>query len=167
MTEPLPDQMHRVFERHDSFVPKTEGYRVETTSFDNTITLAETDKPKATWIVTVTVPTIAAATADEVADIVVTDWFETLERRLADAPKATRATVELDGFTVERDGGEISIEYEFEWDTPERAADIAKTFVEYVEGTYVESIIPGYEYEPPVSNLLARASQSGKSGTPL
>ncbi|MEF8975818.1 MAG: DUF5813 family protein, partial [Halapricum sp.] len=44
-------------------------------------------------------------------------------------------------------------------------------FVEYVEGTYVEGAVPGYDYEPPVADLLNQAqsggSQGDRGGTPL
>ena len=47
--------------------------------------------------------------------------------------------------------------------------DVAKTFVEYVEGTYVEGVVPGYDYRPPVSDLLSQAGQGDgeRGGTPL
>ena len=51
-----------------------------------------------------------------------------------------------------------------------RAAADAVTVVEYVEGTYVEGIIPGYEYTGPVTRLIQQATDAaggGKGGTPL
>ena len=80
---------------------------------------------------------------------------------------ATRSDIDLETFDVERDGEDVYVTYGFEWDDPGRAADIAKTLVEYVEGTYVEGVIPGYEYESPVADLLDRASQGEGGGTPL
>ncbi|MFC7158105.1 DUF5813 family protein [Halomarina halobia] len=52
----------------------------------------------------------------------------------------------------------------FEFEDAERAPDVAKALAEYAEGTYVEGIVPGYTYRPPVSELLARAQQSGGGG---
>ena len=66
-----------------------------------------------------------------------------------------------------RDGEDVFVTYGFEWADPDRAAGIAKTFVEYVEGTYVEGVVPGYEYQSPVADLLERASQGEGGGTPL
>ena len=51
-----------------------------------------------------------------------------------------------------------------------RAAADAVATVEYVEGTYVEGIIPGYEYTEPVTVLVQRAADAAggnKGGTPL
>ena len=155
-----------VFENHEGFEAGTEGYEVKTTTFEGTVVVSE-DSEKASYTVTVRVPSLDAATADDVSKVVALDWFETLERRLEDAPKATRTSVTLDTFDVENVGEEVRVTYEFSTGIPETAADVAKTFVEYVEGTYAEGIIPGYEYEPPVSDLIASASQSGDQGTPL
>jgi len=167
MTDELPAEAARAFERHDTFEPATDGFAVSSTVFEARASAEEGEDWTHTYTVTVRVPTLDGATADAVGPAVATDWFETLERRLAEAPKATRASVELDSFAVEEVGGAVRVEYGFAWGDAGRAADIAKTFVEYVEGTYVESIIPGYEYEPPVSDLLANASQGGEGGTPL
>jgi len=166
MTDELRETAARAFERHDGFEPDAGEFAVTSTIFEGRVSTRERDG-KLVYTVTVWVPTLDAATADEVGLAVSDGWFETLERRLEEAPKATRASVDLDGFVAERVGEVARIEYEFTWGNTDRAADIAKTFVEYVEGTYVEGIVPGYEYEPPVSDLLARASQGGETGTPL
>jgi len=61
--------------------------------------------------------------------------------------------------------------YEFTLGSADRAADVAKAFVEYVEGTYVEGIVPGYSYEGKVADLVSDASSGGGDGevggTPL
>jgi len=167
MSDEIPDAASEAFEQHHAFEPAPDGYRIRTTAFEGTVTASESEEWKHDYTVTVIVPTLDGATAGEVGPAVQNGWLETLERRLQNAPKATRASVELDDFDVEVVGDDVHIRYEFEWGNADRAADIAKTFVEYVEGTYVEGIIPGYEYESPVSDLLASASQSGESGTPL
>ena len=168
MTDEMPPDAADAFESHDAYEPAEEGATLTTTAFEGTVTADEADDDWAnTYILTVRAPTLAAATAGDVPEVVRTDWFETLERRLERAPTATRASVDLTDFAVERDGDDVQIEFRFEWGSPGKAAEIAKTFAEYVEGTCVEGIVPGYEYEPPVSNLLASASQSGESGTPL
>jgi ATP phosphoribosyltransferase len=62
---------------------------------------------------------------------------------------------------------DVTILYARATDIPEYvsdgAADIAKAFVEYVEGTYVEGVIPGYEYADPVAGLRQRARQTGEA----
>ena len=166
MTEETPEEIVRAFERTDGIELEKRTFRVTTTAFESTVEI-EDGEGKPTYVVTVMVPTLDAATAGEVGPTVARDWRETLERRLAEAPKATRATVELDGLKIEEKGDELEIQFAYGASNPRRGADIAKTFVEYVEGTYVEGIIPGYEYTSPVDSLLSDASQSGESGTPL
>lgn len=168
MTAAIPDEPREAFEAHEAIVPAGEAFEIETTSFEGTVTAVATEAEwKHRYTVTVRVPTLDAATAEAVGPAVVDGWLDTLERRLEDAPKATRATVELAAFDVETVGNEVHITYKFEYGDAERAADIAKTFVEYVEGTYVEGVIPGYEYESPVDDLLTSASQSDDYGPPL
>jgi hypothetical protein len=146
------------FERHDS------GFVVTTTAFEGFVTVAE-ESDTATYTVEVTVPTLDSATKGDMGPTVQTDWFETFERRLADAPGATRKTVDLDELQVREDGDEVVVRYVFT--RVGSSADIAKTFAEYVEGTYVEGVIPGYEYTGQVAQLLGEASQGGDGGTPL
>jgi hypothetical protein len=186
MTEGLPAAVERAFDRHEGFERRGDGFVVATTAFEGRV--GAVSRPDGTrYTVTVRVPTIDAATAEDVGEAVAAGWLETLERRLEDAPKATRADVRLEGFEVEpaadadesgvgedgdagsEDGEHVVVTYEFTWSDPDRAADVAKTFVEYVEGTYVEGVVPGYEYESPVADLLQSASQGEGSdgGTPL
>jgi len=166
MTEEIPAAIADAFERTESYHREGERFTLSTTAFEGTVAVrSAADRP--TYVVTVFVPDLDAVTVDDVGAAVVSGWLDTLERRLEDAPKATRAAVELDGFEVETVGDEVRIEYAFEYGDPDRAADIAKTFIEYVEGTYVEGVIPGYEYESPVDDLLTSASQSDDYGPPL
>ncbi len=165
----MPDEssgtVERAFERHGAYTRDGEGFVISTTACEGRVTAIEGTVPA--YTVTVRVPTIQAATADDVGEAVAEGWFDTLRRRLEEAPKATRADVDLAAFEVDRDDGDVFVTYGFEWADPDRAADIAKTFVEYVEGTYVEGVVPGYEYESPVADLLDRASQGEGGGTPL
>jgi hypothetical protein len=165
----LPEAVERAFDYHDAFERDGDAYLVTTTAFEGRVTAVDGPDYFSAYTVTVRVPTLDAATADDVGEAVEDGWFETLERRLEDAPKATRADVTLDTFDVEQDGEDIYVTFGFEWGNADRAADIAKAFVEYVEGTYVEGVIPGYEYVEPVSNLVDSASQEGGGGggTPL
>jgi hypothetical protein len=168
MTADFPATARRAFEHHDSFRPDGGAFLVETTVFDGRVTAVDGPDSLFAYTVTVRVPTLAAATVGDVGDAVAAGWFETLERRLEDAPQATRADVQLETFDVERDGDDIYVTFGFEWADPDRAVDIAKTLIEYVEGTYVEGVVPGYEYGSPVDSLIASASHdSGGGGTPL
>ena len=172
MTAELPDAVEQAFDHHDAYERTDNGsFRLTTTVFDGRVSAAEASQSRTAYTVTVRAPTLHAATADEVGDAVADGWFETLELRLEDAPKATRADVELDAFAVERDGDDVVTTYEFTLGSADRAADVAKAFVEYVEGTYVEGIVPGYSYEGAVADLVSDASSGGGDGevggTPL
>jgi len=170
MTADVPEAASSALRSHDAVVVETDGYAITSTAFDAGVTASEAEGGAHAWTVTVTVPSLETATSDPVGEAVANGWFETFERRLADAPKATRAPLELDDLTVERAGLDVVVTFRFTWDGPRRAVDIAKTLVEYVEGTYVEGTIPGYTYEPPVSDLLSAADTGGdaeRGGTPL
>jgi hypothetical protein len=172
MTEDIPDSAREAFEGHEKIADAEEGYAIETTVFDGFVRASESPDWKDTYTVTVFVPTLSAAAAEAVGPAVEDGWRDTLERRLEDAPQSTRANVDLHALDIEAVDDELQITFTFEYGDADRAADIAKTFVEYVEGTYIEGVVPGYEYEPPVSDLLSNASQSDDSsanrgGTPL
>lgn len=159
------------FSRHESFAATENGFRLTTVAFETHVTTenktdpGEADKSgRATATVTVRVPTLAAATADEIAPIVADDWRRTLRRRLKDAPGALPARPTLEEFALTRLESDNQLEIVYRLSPG--SADVTKAVAEYVEGTYVETTIPGYEYEPPVSGLLASARASGSSGEP-
>ena len=170
MTEETPESVRDAAATRDALEPRSDGYGVTTTRFDARVTAA----PSATtdwataFTVRVEVPTLSAAVDGEVGDAVESGWLETFERRLAEAPKATRASVDPD-LSVAVAGDAVTVIYEFEFGSEGRGLDVAKTFVEYVEGTYVEGVVPGYDYRPPVSDLLSQAGQGEgeRGGTPL
>lgn len=169
MSDELPASARDALAVHDAVVETDGAFRITTTAFEATVTASQAGDA-IDWTVTSTVPSLEAATSDHVGEAVGDGWFETLTRRLADAPSATRADVELADLTVERRGLDVVAAFSFEWDDTARAVEIAKTLVEYVEGTYVASVVPGYSYEPPVSDLLSRADTGGdaqRGGTPL
>lgn len=167
MTSEVPEAIESAFDTHEAYEKADGGYRLTTTTFSGTVTATPVNDWKHSYTLTVTVPSLDAATTDDVGDTVSLDWFETLERRLEDAPKATRQSVDLAEYTVEQREDSVVVRYTFEDGSPAAAATIAKAFGEYVEGTYAEGIIPGYEYVGAASELLSEASQSGERGTPL
>ncbi|MBX0294936.1 DUF5813 family protein [Haloarcula nitratireducens] len=164
MTDVPPD-VAEAFDSREEFAESDGGYAIETTSFSGRVTASEGETWETNYQVTVRAPTLQAATADDVGPAVRDGWFDTLERRLEDAPKATRTAVELDEYAVERDGEEVVVTYRFSLGGERQAADVAKTFVEYVEGTYVEGIVPGYDYVGTVAELMDSASTGGSEGT--
>lgn len=115
---------------------------------------------RAEFAVTVEVPTLSAATEEEVGDAVAEGWYETFELRMGDAYDVTRVA---DGsHRVEREGRDVRVGFEFT--APVRSGvDDAAALIDYVEGTYVQGTVPGYTYLPPVEGLLAAARRRGRS----
>ncbi|QPV62186.1 hypothetical protein I7X12_15775 [Halosimplex litoreum] len=171
MTDDTPTEARDAFEAHDAFAAAEEGYRLTTTVFDTQVTASERDDYATDFRVRVEVPTLRSAAEDgEVGEAVQSGWLDTLERRLEDAPMATRASVDLEGFDVTVVDGTVTVTYEFVFGDAARGVAVAKTFVEYVEGTYVEGVVPGYDYGEPVTDLLSAAStdeDGERGGTPL
>ncbi|MFB6224393.1 MAG: DUF5813 family protein [Haloarcula sp.] len=161
----MPDDVVAAFDQHESLVASGDSYVIETTSFEGRVTATEGEDWRTNYEVTVRAPTLQAATSDEVGDAVIDGWFETLERRLEDAPKATRTAVELDEYSVTQEEEQVVVTFQYTKGGERQAADVAKTLVEYVEGTYVEGVIPGYDYVGVVADLLDSASTGGSEGT--
>ncbi len=170
MTETPPEPVERALEDHDAFEPvgtdsdtSDTPYELTTTVFETAVTATDADGSRdGTIHVTITVPTLDAAVANEpVADVVEDGWFETFERRLEDTFGVTNLRTHEEP-VVERDEQEVRVHLEYvTWDADEGVAD-AKTLVEYVEGTYAQGIIPGYEYRGPAGELLENAQQRGQ-----
>ncbi|MFU8867191.1 DUF5813 family protein [Natronococcus sp.] len=162
MTE-LPQPVERALEDHDAFDALEDGYELTTTVFETTVAATDAEgKRDGRFRVTVSLPTLDAAVADEaVAPVVEDGWFETLERRLGDTFTVAQTSTHEEP-TVERDGGTVRVELEYvAWDAAEGVAD-AKALIEYVEGTYAQGLIPGYEYRGPAATLLESAQSRGR-----
>lgn len=160
MTE-LPERVERTFARHEAYEP-ADGptFAVTTTPFEAVVAVRAGETVTAE--VTVWTPTLSAAVAEgeSVADIVEDGWLETFERRMEDAEQALSPGQTVDpAVGVEDD--EVVVEATVESVTPDGVADDARSLVEYVEGTYMEGVIPGYEYAEPVAGLRERARQAG------
>lgn len=166
MTDELPERAVRAFDAHDAFERgDDEWFELQTTRFDGRVTATETDEWALAYTLEVRAPMLSAATEDEVGDAVEAGWFETYELRLEDAPMAVREDVELEEQRVIEEAGDAVAIFGFRWGNADRAPDIAKAMAEFVEGTYVEGIVPGYEYEQPVADIISRARQtSGDDG---
>lgn len=175
----LPAPARRAFEGHDAFDPRPDPgtYDCVTTPFEVEATAEshENEGRDARFRLRVTVPALAAVTEEEVGPAVAEGWFDSLERHLVDA--ATVAEVEpTTGPTVERVDDRIELTVAFPAWSASAGIDDVKTIVEYIEGTYVQSVIPGYTYQSPVTGLLAAAgTRAGedndgdprRGGTPL
>jgi len=165
MTEELPDRAVRAFENHDAFERDGRWFEVTTTRFDSRVTARETDGWELIYTLEVRAPMLSTATEDDVGDAVEDGWFDTYERRLEDTGMAVRQDVTFDNRRLVEEAGEAVAVFEFGWENADHAPEIAKAMTEYVEGTYMEGVVPGYEYRPPVSELLSRArSGTGEDG---
>ncbi|WP_306056228.1 DUF5813 family protein [Natronococcus wangiae] len=174
MTE-LPAAVDRELESHDAFAASDDGYDLTTTVFETTVTATDAEgKRDGRFRVTVTLPSLDAAVADEtVAPVVEDGWFETLERRLEDTFTVAHTSTHEEP-AVDREGEDVRVTLEYvAWDAAEGVED-AKALVEYVEGTYAQGLIPGYEYRGPAATLLENAqnrsqeaSEGGSGGMPM
>ncbi|ELZ41894.1 DUF5813 family protein [Halorubrum tebenquichense] len=159
----LPDRVRRAFADHGSFERDGDGWVSTTTAFDGTVRAAPADEGRTRFTVTVRVPTLSAVTADEVADVVEDGWADTFERRVVDVGGVTRREREFDP-AVETGGDEIAVTYALTDINERRGVDDAGALIDFVEGTYVQGVIPGYEYTGPVAELLSAARRHGNDG---
>jgi hypothetical protein len=162
----LPAAVERELESHDAFVATDEGYDLTTTVFETTVTATDAEgKRDGEFRVVVDLPSLDAAVADEaVAPVVEDGWLETLERRLEDTFTVAHTSTHDDP-VVDREGETVRVTLEYvAWDAAEGVED-AKALVEYVEGTYAQGIIPGYEYRGPAATLLENAQNRGQEAS--
>jgi len=156
------ERAETTLEEHGAFEREGDGFSTTSAAVDARVR-AEADGADVVYRVTVRVPTIDAVVAGEtVAPVVREGWYETFERRLEDVGGVTRdeptaPTVELD-----ESADEVVVETEIEAGHPELAAGDIKAIVDYVEGTFVEGLIPGYTYREPAAGLLERARSAGE-----
>lgn len=162
-TDELPGRVRRAARDHDA-VGDAEGatFPVTSTPFDGRVAVAERDDGRIAFDVTVRVPTLSAVTTDAVADVVEDGWYDTFERRVADIGDVTEAGHDLAPET-RRAGDEAVVEADLADLDERRGVNDAVAVVDYVEGTYVQGIIPGYEYTDPVAGLVDRARAAGGS----
>ncbi len=145
--------VERPFRLHDGFERDDDTFVVTTTPFDGRVSLSDPVE------VTVRMPTLSAVVSDDsVADVVETGWFETLELRLEDAHTVVSAD-EVTPPTIERSDDVVVLEVAFSG-YPDKAAEDAKAIVDFAEGTWMQGLIPGYDYDEPAAGMLDRAHQS-------
>ncbi|APW96586.1 hypothetical protein CHINAEXTREME_01835 [Halobiforma lacisalsi AJ5] len=164
MTE-IPDAAASALEAHDAFeaTDDSAAYRLETTVFDAVVTATNAEgKRDARFSITVTLPTLDEAVEGEtVAPVVEDGWYETLERRLEDAFTVAHTSTHQEP-AVERGPREVTVDLEYvAWNATEGVED-AKALIEFVEGTFAQGIIPGYDYRGPAATLLESAQQNAE-----
>jgi hypothetical protein len=159
----LPDRAGRALGDHASLAAREDGtWEATTTPFDATVVPEPSDGSEVVYRVVVRVPTLDAVTTDDVAPVVEEGWYETFELRVVDVGGVTRGTHEDP--TVGREAETVTVEATVSDSDAGRAADDAVAIVDFVEGTYVQGVIPGYDYTDPVQSLLDRARQTGGTG---
>ncbi len=143
------------FEAHEAFeAVEEEVYEVVEADFEARVHVDSGERR-----VVCDVPTLDAAVEGEtVGDALVAGWFDTLERRLEHPGGVTRgpdpelASVEEleDTVTVwmHHSGGLAP-------------AEDALAVVNFVEGTWFEGIVPGYDYREDVAAMRNRAHEGG------
>jgi hypothetical protein len=169
MPEALLESAERSLADHAAFEEREEAYAVTTTPFDATVRVDAAGKALF-YEVSVTVPTLDATVADEeVAPVVQEGWFETFERRIEHPGSATRVDPGSPLVTLDLESGAVHVEIGFETTAPARGTEDAKALVDFVEGTYVQGIVPGYEYRDPVAGLIQQAEDrsDGAGGPPI
>jgi hypothetical protein len=156
-----PGRARRAFDDHGAFAEDDRGYRLVATVFDGRVEVEGTEGTGLCYRLTVRAPTLSAATEEDVGPSVEAGWLDTYELRLEDAPGAVRDDVALEELTVLTENGTTVVaEFSLVGDA-DRAPAVAEAVAQYAQGTYVEGVVPGYTYEPPVSELLSRAREAG------
>jgi len=164
---------HRAFEATGEL-----RFNSTTTTFDAAVDATVTDDG-VSFAVTVTVPMLSAVTDDDLAPIVEDGWYETFERRVTDLGAIFR-TGRYETFErrvtdlgaifrtgreltpgVSRDEGEAVVTATLTDRNIDRGVDDAAALIDFVEGTYVQGVIPGYTYTDPVAGLLEQARAAG------
>jgi hypothetical protein len=151
----------RAFRDHEGFERVDDGrFESTTTTFDAVVDATETDG-RIDYTVCIRVPSLSAAVDGDVAAVVEEGWLETFELRVGDVGGVVRGDHDFDP-TVDLTAGEVVVEFGFTDIDERRGVDDAAAIVNYVEGTYVQGIIPGYDYVDPVGGLVDRARQAGE-----
>jgi hypothetical protein len=160
MTE-TPRRVERAVRDDGAFGPTEDGrFELTTTAFEAVMTATETDG-RIDFEVRMRAPLLSAAVDGDVADVVEEGWLETFERRIEDVEGVMRGD-DTPEPTVRATADEIVIEASFTDINERRGVEDAAAIVNYAEGTYVQGLIPGYDYVDPVAGLVARARRTGE-----
>ena len=161
----LPDRVTRAFSDDSTFEQVEPGrYKSTTTAFEGSVEATPAEEGRIRFDITVRVPGLNAVTEGEVAPVVTDDWYRTFRLRVEDVGGIARGDHDWQPhLSRDDDSGEIRIETDLTEIAERRGVADARAFIDFVEGTYVQGIIPGYEYTAPVSDILSKARQQGGS----
>jgi len=158
----MPDRLdaaERALAKQAGFERADGSFHASSTPFDATITLESTESA-VRYELEMELPTLDAVVADQtVADVVLDGWFDTLERRLQDLDGALRAEAAAPQVVLDEATDVVNVLAAFESARPAHGAEDAAALVGFVEGTYMEGLIPGYTYREPVAGLLEQARE--------
>lgn len=146
------------FGSHDAFRerPDGDGYVVTRATFDATV-IPGGERCH----VICDLPSLDAAVVGEtVPDVIRVGWFDTFERRLAEPGSALR-TDDVGPVTVTRIDDRVLVEVTFGIEHP---VEDAIAVVAFVEGTWFQGIVPGYQYIEPVAAAREAARSRGEGG---
>ena len=155
---------------HDDLRETEAGYRYDQTPFTVVASVEE-----AAVVIRITVPSLTAVVVDQVGDAVASGWYDSFRRRVGDVDRALTVDETAVVTETEHTGETVTVTYRRSLTAPDRAgADVAAA-AQFVEGTYLQGVIPGYEYTDPVRSMLQQASaaagsedlDSTRGGTPL
>jgi hypothetical protein len=159
----LPGRVGRAFRDHSAFEEVETGrYESVATPFEGVVDVDADDDGRLQFTVTVSVPLLDEVTEDHVAEVVEDGWYETFALRIEDIGGVTAAEHDLDP-TVDREHRQAVVRVSFADINERRGVDDAGAVIDYVEGTFVQGIIPGYQYTAPVTSLIDTARQAGGS----
>lgn len=159
-------RVDRAVRDHGSFERRgTDGVESVATPFEATVEVAPGEDGRIIFRVQVQAPSLGHAVDEHVADVVEDGWFDTFQRRVTDVGAITQGEHDLSP-TVHRSGGDVVVELTFTDINERRGVDDANALINFVEGTYAQGIIPGYEYIEPASQLIEDARQTGGDGGP-
>ncbi|WP_136589570.1 DUF5813 family protein [Salinigranum halophilum] len=157
----VPGRVRRAFAGHSGFEEAgVDEYVSTATPFDAQVRVETADDGHVRFAVEVRVPTLSAVVDGDVADVVEAGWTETFELRVEDVGGVTKVDRGLSP-TVRQLDEELVVRVEYTDLNERRGVDDAAALVTFVEGTYVQGVIPGYDYTEPVTSLMSSAKDAG------
>lgn len=143
------------FEAHEAFEETDQGvFDVTEADFEATVHV-DSDERR----IVSDVPTLdAVVEGDAVGESLEAGWFDTLERRLEHPGGVTRGP-EPELASIEEVGDTVTV-----WMRQSGGLAPAKdalAVVNFVEGTWFEGIVPGFDYREDVAAMRNRATEEG------
>jgi len=160
------DAAERKLATQTGFERRDQHFAAHSTPFD-AIVRVEPLVEAVRYELEMSLPTLDAVVADEsVSEVIQAGWFETFERRLEDVDGALRGAAADPQVVLDEATETVTVIAAFESARPDHGAEDAAALVGFVEGTYMEGVIPGYTYREPVAGMLERARERSGGSPP-